>query len=136
MRWRGAPFLPTTRVPSSARACAHGAWRAGKEGRSTTPPACVRVFGRACASSDLADPASCDVAQLACAALPRDRAHLGRLPAKGGRAERRVTAMKSHVRTYIRARVVLGSRPDLRDVLRLARAHPPRVTELTAQQRT
>ena len=30
----------------------------------------------------------------------------------------------------------LGSRPDLRDVPRLARARPPRVTELTAQQRT
>ena len=44
--------------------------------------------------------------------------------------------MKTHVRTYIRARVVLGSRPDLRDVPRLARARPPRVTELTAQQRT
>ena len=105
-------------------------------GRFTTPPACVRACGRACAGSDLADPASRDVAQLACAASPRDRAHLGRPPAKGGRAERRVTAMKTHVRTYIRARVVLGSRPDLRDVPRLARARPPRVTELTAQQRT
>ena len=111
-------------------------WRAGKVGRSTTPPACVRACGRACAGSDLADPASRDVAQLACAASPRDRAHLGRPPAKGGRAERRFTAMKTHVRTYICVRVVLGSRPDLRDVPRLARARPPRVTELTAQQRT
>ena len=114
------------------------AWRMERRegGRSTTPPACVRACGRACASSDLADSASRDVAQLACAASPRDRAHLGRPPAEGGRAERRVTAMKTHVHAYIRARVVLGSRPDLRDVPRLARARPPRVTELTAQQRT
>ena len=40
-RWRGAPFLPAARVPSSARACAHGAWRAGKEG---DPPHYPRAF--------------------------------------------------------------------------------------------
>ena len=78
-------------------------------GRSTTPPACVRACGRACAGSDLADPASRDVAQLACAASPRDRAHhLGRPSAKKeGRAERRViTAMKTHdiTRAYVHPR--------------------------------
>ena len=97
--------------------------------------ACVRADLRARVPTERADPASCDVAQLARAASPHDRAHLGRPPAEGGRAERRVTTMKIHVRTYIRV-LSWGSRPDLRDIPRLARAHPPRVTELTAQQRT
>ena len=48
-RWRGAPFLPAARVPSSARACAHGAWRVGKEGDS--PPPHFPTCGRACVRS-------------------------------------------------------------------------------------
>ena len=41
-----------------------------------------------------------------------------------------------HPRACVRADLPVRSRPDLRDVPRLARARPPRVTELTAQQRT
>ena len=41
-----------------------------------------------------------------------------------------------HPRACVRADLPARSRPDLRDVPRLARARPPRVTELTAQQRT
>ena len=82
--------------------------RAGKAKKAQGPPAhhhhhhhpagaCVRACGRACASSDRKErPASCDVAQLARAASPRDGTRLGRTC--GGRAERRVTAMKIHYR--------------------------------------
>ena len=41
-----------------------------------------------------------------------------------------------HPRACVRADLPARSRPDLRDVPRLARARPPRLTELTAQQRT
>ena len=81
--------------------CAAG----GRRGTTstTTPPACVRACGlRARVPTERADPASCDVAQRACAASPRDRAHLSRPPAEGGRAERCVTTTKIHVHTYIR----------------------------------
>ena len=50
-RWRGAPFLPAARVPSSARACAHGAWRAGKEGDPPPPPPHFPACGRTCVLS-------------------------------------------------------------------------------------
>ena len=54
-RWRGAPFLPAARVPSSARARAHGAWRAWEEGDPPPPPhfrvlACALRALRACAA--------------------------------------------------------------------------------------
>ena len=51
------------------------------------PRACVRADLRVRVPTETTDPASCDVAQLARAASPRDRAHLGRpLRREGGQS--------------------------------------------------
>ena len=98
---RGAPPPRAARVRAAVGPRALTARGESEEGAGTTstppppPRGRVRACGLACASSDRKErPASCDVAQLARAASPRDRTRLGRTC--GGRAERRVTAMKIH----------------------------------------
>ena len=69
----------------------------------------------------------------ACVSLPiRVRPGAG----KANEAQGPATHITTRVRACVRADLPARSRPDLRNVPRLARARLPRVTELTAQQRT
>ena len=96
-RWRGAPFLPAARVPSSARACAHGAWRAGKEG-DPPPPHFPHADVRACAARSRRRPASSDRARHLGVGPPRLSRPIARAPwdrTWRERAERRQLQLRS-----------------------------------------